>query len=87
MVRRPAAVIGASMGQIGIAVVQESVRGVLSFCNARQMTAPEAYIHFQPERYTDSGEITDEETAEFLCGFMQEFRIYVERVLTVIRRS
>ena len=40
----PAAVIGASIGQIGTAVAQQSLRGVLSFCNARQMTAPEAYI-------------------------------------------
>jgi chromate reductase, NAD(P)H dehydrogenase (quinone) len=43
----PAAVIGASPGQIGTAVAQQSLRAVLSFCNARQMTAPEAYITFQ----------------------------------------
>jgi chromate reductase len=35
-------VIGASIGQIGTAVAQQSLRAVLSFCNARQMTAPEA---------------------------------------------
>ena len=28
---------------------QQSLRGVLSFCNARQMTAPEAYISLRPE--------------------------------------
>ena len=38
----PAAVIGASVGQLGTAMAQQSLRGVLSFCNARQMTAPEA---------------------------------------------
>jgi chromate reductase, NAD(P)H dehydrogenase (quinone) len=83
----PAAVIGASIGQIGTAVAQQSLRGVLSFCNARQMTAPEAYIQFRPEVYTETGDVTDEETAGFLRGFMQEFRIHVERVLTVIPRS
>lgn len=82
----PAAVIGASMGQIGTAVAQQSLRGVLSFCNARQMTAPEAYIYFRPESYTESGEVTDEKTAEFLRTFMREFRIHVERVLTVLPR-
>ena len=51
----PAAVIGASIGQIGTAVAQQSLRGVLSFCNARQMTAPEAYVHFRPEIYAESG--------------------------------
>jgi chromate reductase len=38
----PAAVIGASIGQIGTAVAQQSLRAVMAFCNARQMTAPEA---------------------------------------------
>jgi chromate reductase, NAD(P)H dehydrogenase (quinone) len=82
----PAAVIGASIGQIGTAVAQQSLRGVLSFCNARQMTAPEAYIQFRPEVYGASGEVHDEETAGFLRGFMEEFSTHVERVLTVIPR-
>jgi chromate reductase, NAD(P)H dehydrogenase (quinone) len=83
----PAAVIGASIGQIGTAVAQQSLRGVLSFCNARQMTAPEAYIHFRPEAYAENGEVTDEATAEVLRNFMQEFRAHTERVLTVLPRA
>ncbi|GAA1916471.1 NADPH-dependent FMN reductase [Nocardioides marmoribigeumensis] len=83
----PAAVIGASVGQIGTAVAQQSLRGVLSFCNARQMTAPEAYVHFRPEYFGPDGEVLDESTAGFLSGFMQEFRVHTERVLTVIPRS
>ena len=83
----PAAVIGASIGQIGTAVAQQSLRGVLSYCNARQMTAPEAYIHFLPEVYTDTGEVTDESSADFLRQFMAEFREHVERVLTVLPRD
>ena len=82
----PAAVIGASMGQIGTAVAQQSLRAVLSFCNARQMTAPEAYIHFLPDVYTESGDVTDESTAEFLGDFMAEFSLHIQRVLTVIPR-
>ncbi|GAA3346813.1 NADPH-dependent FMN reductase [Amorphoplanes nipponensis] len=83
----PAAVIGASIGQIGTAVAQQSLRAVLSFCNARQMTAPEAYVYFQPGRFTDDGEVTDESTARFLGDFMNEFRDHIERVLTVLPRS
>ncbi len=82
----PAAVIGASIGEIGTALGQQSLRAVLSFCNARQMTAPEAYIHFRPGVFTDDGEVTDESTAAFLADFMEEFRIHTERVLTVIPR-
>jgi chromate reductase len=83
----PAATIGASVGSIGTAVAQQSVRGVLSFCNARQMTAPEAYIHYSPEVFTENGEVMSESTALFLSNFMTEFRDHIERVLTVLPRQ
>jgi chromate reductase len=83
----PAAVIGASPGAIGTAVAQQSLRAVLSFCNARQMTAPEAYIQFKPEVFHPDGEITDPSTANFLQDFMSEFRDHVVRVLTVLPRA
>ncbi len=83
----PAAVIGASPGQIGTALAQQSLRGVLSFCNARQMTAPEAYITVRPGLITDDGEVTDDATATFLADFMAEFRTHIERVLTVLPRT
>jgi len=82
----PAGVIGASIGPIGTAVAQQSLRAVLSFCNARQMTSPEAYIHYSQAVFADSGEVTNEETAAFLRGYMTDFRDYVERVLTVLPR-
>jgi len=83
----PAAVIGASIGQIGTAVAQQSLRGVLSFCNARQMTAPEAYITFAPEVFAADGTVHNPSTEEFLRGFMAEFREHVQRVLTVLPRQ
>jgi chromate reductase, NAD(P)H dehydrogenase (quinone) len=83
----PAAVIGASIGSIGTAIGQQSLRAVLSFCNARQMTAPEAYIFFNPEVYQPDGTVTDEAAEEFLRAFMAEFREHVERVLTVLPRT
>jgi len=83
----PAAVIGASIGQIGTAMAQQSLRGVLSFCNARQMTAPEAYIRYSPEIFPGDGQVTDDATTAFLSSFMEQFRTYIVRVLTVIPRS
>ena len=82
----PAAVIGTSAGQIGTAMAQQSLRGVLSFCNARQMTAPEAYIRYAPEIFPGEGEVTDEATKTFLTRYMEQFLIYIERVLTVVPR-
>jgi chromate reductase len=83
----PAAVIGASRGQIGTAMAQQSLRGVLSFCNARQMTAPEAYIRYSEEVFPGDGEVADESTKTFLTKYLDEFRTYIVRVLTVIPRT
>ena len=82
----PAGVIGASIGAIGTAVAQQSLRAVLSFCNARQMTSPEAYIQYTPERFRDDGEVVDETTANFLRDWVTEFHDHVVRVLTVLPR-
>lgn len=82
----PTAIIGASIGVIGTAVAQQSLRAVLAFCNTRHMTAPEAYIHFTPEVFHDDGTITNESTEAFLRTYMTEFRDHVARVLTVLPR-
>ena len=83
----PAAVIGASIGQIGTAIGQQSLRGVLSFCNARQMTSPEAYIQYSPEVFRDDGKVTKDSTEEFLRTYMREFHSYIRMVLTVLPRT
>jgi chromate reductase len=83
----PAAVIGASVGQIGTALAQQSLRAVLSFCNARQMTAPEAYMQYTPEIFPGEGEVTDDVTKAFLTSYMAEFRDHIVRVLTVLPRQ
>ena len=82
----PAAVIGASTGQIGTPLAQQSLRGVLSFCNARQMTAPEAYVQFSPKVFPGNGEVADPAVATFLAAYMSEFRDHITRVLAVLPR-
>ncbi|HEY7272017.1 MAG TPA: NADPH-dependent FMN reductase [Actinoplanes sp.] len=83
----PAAVIGASIGQIGTALAQQSLRGVLSFCNARQMTAPEAYIQYSKEIFPGDGEVADDSVKSFLTAYMSDFREHLARVLTVLPRK
>ena len=85
--RKPSAVIGASVGAIGTAVAQQSLRSVLSFCNSPQMNAPEAYIHFKPGLITDDGQVTDDGTADFLRNYMSELHLFIVRVLTVLPRG
>jgi len=79
--RKPTGIIGASTGGIGTAVMQSSMRGVLSFLDAPQLNAPEAYITFKPEVYGDDGEVHDEATATFLRHYMEEYAAFVARVL------
>jgi chromate reductase len=85
--RKPSAVIGTSPGAIGTAVAQQSLRSVLSFCNAPQMNAPEAYIQFTPNLITDDGEVTVESTEQFLRSYMEEFHTFIAHVLTVLPRD
>src|SRR5678809_1697251 len=53
--RKPSAVIGASPGPLGTALAQQSLRGVLCFCNSPLMNMVEAYIHFKPGLITADG--------------------------------
>ena len=83
----PAAVIGASPGQIGTALAQQSLRGVLSFCNARQMTSPEAYISFRPGLSPTTARSPTSRPRRSCPTSWQEFRDHIERVLTVLPRD
>ena len=85
--RKPSGVIGTSPGAIGTAVAQQSLRGVLCFCNSPLMNNVEAYIQFKPGLITPEGEVTDETTAKFLRNYMTEFHAFIVRVLTVLPRT
>lgn len=79
--RKPVGIIGASPGGIGTAVMQSSMRSVLSFLDAPQLNSPEAYITFRAEQFADDGTVTDESTASFLRHYMEEYDAFVQRVL------
>ena len=79
--RKPTGIIGASPGSIGTAVMQSSMRAVLSFLDAPQLNAPEAYVKFNPAVFGDDGTVTDGGTADFLRHYMEEYGAFVERVL------
>jgi chromate reductase len=85
--RKPSAIIGASTGQIGTAVMQSSLRSVLAFCDSPQLNAPEAYIHFSPEVFCADGEIKNPETKVFLSSYMEAFREFIIRVLSVVPQN
>ena len=81
--RKPTGIIGASPGGIGTAVMQSSMRSVLSFLYAPQLNSPEAYIRFDSESFGEDGEIKNEDTRTFLAHYMDEYCAFVQRVLSV----
>jgi chromate reductase len=82
--RKPSAIIGASTGSIGTALAQQSLRGVLSYCNSPQMNAIEAYIRFTPGMISEDGDVEDERTREFLRRFITEFAGFIRRVCVAL---
>jgi len=79
--RKPTGLLGASMGAIGTAVMQSSMRSVLSFLDAPQLNSPEVYLQFKPEEFEADGTINSQRTADFLQHYMGEYAAFVERVL------
>ncbi|HJP99456.1 MAG TPA: NADPH-dependent FMN reductase [Rhodanobacteraceae bacterium] len=82
--RKPSAIIGTSPGAIGTAIAQQSLRGVLCFCNSPLMNAVEAYIQFTPNLINDNGEVSNDATAAFLRNYMTEFSAFITRVKTAL---
>ena len=78
---KPTAVIGASIGAIGTAVMQSALRTVLGFLNVPQLGQPEGYLTFSPEVYGEDGTVNSEETAGFLTAYMSAFAGFVSRNL------
>jgi chromate reductase, NAD(P)H dehydrogenase (quinone) len=84
--RKPSAVIGTSPGAIGTALAQQSLRGVLAFCNSPMMNAIEAYIQFTPGLIDDEGAVGNPTTERFLKSWIEEFAAFVERVYMALPR-
>lgn len=76
---KPAATAGASPGNIGTAVGQQHVRGVLTHLGMHVMPAPEMFVKFDPALYGENGEVTDEGTRKFLNGFVDAFAAWINR--------
>lgn len=82
--RKPTAIIGTSPGKIGTAVGQQHLRSILAYCNAPLMNSPEAYVQFTDGLITDEGEVTREDTEDFLRGYIESFHEFISRVYTAL---
>lgn len=69
------------MGAIGTAVMQSSMRSVLSFLDSPQLNSPEVYLAFNQEDFDVEGNVLNHSTSEFLKHYMGEYAGFVARVL------
>jgi chromate reductase, NAD(P)H dehydrogenase (quinone) len=76
---KPTAVLGASIGAIGTAVMQSAMRTVLGFLDVPQLGQPEAYLTFSPDVYGEDGTVHSEDTKAFLSTYLGAYSAFVAR--------
>lgn len=80
---KPVGIIGASVGAPGTAMAQQHLRNVLAYLDAPTLGQPEVYLQYTPDRFAEDGTVTDPTTREFLAGWLDAYRSWVERFLPV----
>lgn len=80
---KPVAVIGTSSGGIATAAAQQHLKAILSHMNAPTLGQPEGYVQATPGLFAESGEVTNEQTAEFLAAYLEAFGALVDRYAPV----
>lgn len=74
---KPGAVISVSPGAIGGFGANHHLRQSLVFLDVPAMQQPEAYIGGAGKLFDDQGKLANEQTAQFLRGFMQAYARWV----------
>lgn len=80
---KPTGVIGTSPGGIATAAAQQHLKAILSHYNAPTLGQPEGYVQTTPGLFTETGEVTNEQTAEFLAAYLDAFGALVDRYAPV----
>ncbi len=80
---KPAAVVSVSPGALGAFGANHHLRQSLVFVNMPVLQQPEVYLGRISELLDKEGKLTSESTREFLSGFMQAFKSWIE---TLTRR-
>ncbi|MDN3497394.1 NADPH-dependent FMN reductase [Planococcus sp. APC 4015] len=80
---KPTAVIGTSGGPIATAAAQQHLKAILSHYNAPTLGQPEGFVQSTPGLIAESGEVSNDQTAEFLVGYLEAFVALVDRYTRV----
>lgn len=74
--KKPAAVLGASVGNIGTFGAQHHLRQVLAYLNMPTLGQPEFYLN-AAKSFDDQGNLMDEKTKGFIDGFWKSYAAWV----------
>ena len=77
---KPAAVMGASIGAIGTARAQYNLRQVMVFLNMFPLYQPEVMIGAANERFDTVGNLTDQQTREYVYRLLQSLVDWTRRI-------
>jgi chromate reductase len=78
---KPGSIIGTSPGNVGTAVAQAHLRSVLTILDVILLGQPEVYFVSKPGLIDDAFEVTDDQTREFLQGYLAKFAGWIGQTL------
>jgi chromate reductase, NAD(P)H dehydrogenase (quinone) len=76
--KKPAGVIGISVGAIGTALAQQHLRNVLAYLNLPTLGQPEAFLQFHDGLITADGTVTNDGTRQFLQTWVDAYVAWVK---------
>jgi len=79
---KPAAIMGASIGNIGTARAQYHLRQTMVFLNMFPINQPEVMIGNAADRFDAEGNLTDETTKDYIRRLLQNLVEWTMRIQT-----
>jgi chromate reductase, NAD(P)H dehydrogenase (quinone) len=76
--KKPAGVLGASVGQIGTAVAQQHLRCILACLDMPTLGLPEVFLKVDDGSFDQGGAISNPELLKFLQGWMDRYVAWVD---------
>jgi chromate reductase len=76
--RKPAGILGISVGAIGTACAQQHLRSILGYLDMPTLGQPEVFLTAKEGFFDASGAIANEGTRKFLQGWMDRYVAFVK---------
>jgi len=84
---KPGSIAGITPGNIGTALAQAHLRNILGHADVILLGQPEVFLVNKPGLIDDHFEITDDQTREFLQGYLAKFAGWIENTLPKQRQA